>query len=165
VQISRARSEGTRRFQVAADDLRDIGRHLLARDPEQRRARSRAGVVGRHPGGHRAFEEADQLVERELPQVTLIGDQRLEHRHGGRFATRGSVLDRPCHGRCVGERGVGQEQPDLEVRVQSGLDATIELEDEPVAEDDRRVALLRAAGGRLQARPAPRGQAFERGRR
>ena len=54
----------------------------------------------------------------------------------------GLVGDGSGQGRGVGEAGIGQEGADLQVGVVARLEQAVELEDEPLAEDDRGVRLL-----------------------
>ena len=90
-----------------------------------------------------------QRIEREFPQVPLVGDVGLKQSCGSGFVGT-PICHGAGHGRCVLEAALGQEAADLEVRIDACLQAPIQLQDEPVAEDDRTVALLRARRHRCE---------------
>ena len=89
------------------------------------------------PGGERL---GDRLVG-----VGAVGDERLGDRDGRGAVTRRDHLREPGqrrHGRET--RLLGQVGRQLQVRVQPGLEAAVRLEQDQLAEHDRRVGLVRA---------------------
>ena len=75
-----------------------------------------------------------------------------------RDAVGGVVLERAADRGDRAEAARGQEPPDLEIRVDAVLECAVELEDDPVAERDGAVALLRSdRDGRERAVPAAGG--------
>src|SRR6185437_1721886 len=91
----------------------------------------------------REREDVAELLQRELPEVALVLDEFLQHRERDRPPAFAQVLDRAQDRRDVRERGdLGEEAPELELRVHALAHAPVALEEEAVAEEDRRVALL-----------------------
>ena len=97
-------------------------------------------------GGARSrdrFEEAADLVGRMPPAVCLALDQLLQHRDGHRLL-RGRPVFQGAGNRRYSRiaDALGQLPADLEVGVDAGLQAPEQLEDQPIAVDEGRVALL-----------------------
>ena len=100
--------------------------------------------VGRLSVGGRR-EVRSTSLERVAPCVDRVGHERLHHTAG---RCRGAVLEPELgveRGR-VGEAGARrQEARDLDVGILAGRESPKEFENRPIADDDRRIALLRAA--------------------
>ena len=89
-------------------------------------------------------------VERVRPRVSLVLHVPLEDRDR-RSASSVGQLDRAGGRRGVPEDGaIGEEAAHLELRVDALLEAPEQLQDEPVAEGHRRVALIAPAELRLE---------------
>ena len=96
-------------------------------------------------------------VQRVGPCVTLVLHVRLDDADRDRLTVRGPVFERPGDRGSVREFDLREVAADLDVRVDSRLDAPVGLQDHPVPEHQGRVALLRPDRGHLQfvARVAP----------
>ena len=104
---------------------------------QQRRHLAEPARVLRQPVGLAPLER----VEREVPAVALGGDELLQDRERRleRPALVGDVaLER---GRML-EAALGEEAQHLELRVHPRLEPAVELEREPLVEDERAVRLL-----------------------
>ena len=113
---------GGERAQVDGDLGRELERHLAR---------------GEQPGGHALGDRFER--------VHAVGDELLEHRHGGRLAGGRDELGEARQPRDGAEPGfLGEERRHLEVRVQPRLKSAVGLEQEPLAQHDRGVALVRA---------------------
>ena len=141
------------------EDARDLLVHRRGQEPERLDARllGREGEIvrvgaerGVHVRGHLAepsepVEEAlgrgRDLAQRELPAADRTGDVLLqEPERGGERPAR--VLVPAAERRDVPEPLRGQEAEHLELRVDAGLEAAEDLEDQRVVEDDGAVRLL-----------------------
>jgi hypothetical protein len=130
-----------------AEDRRRRRRALA--QVEQRAAVER--LRGGRAGHQHVLVEALEAVEGPMPGVALVGHPRLQeaHRHG--LAARAAVLEEAGHRRDLLEGGaLGEEAPDLEVRIDALGEPAEQLQHEPVPEDDRGVALLAAQDARRQ---------------
>ena len=128
-----------------------------------RSARSISGSAGTGtaavplaPGQLHAVEEAAEGVQRVAPGVPLVGDELLQDAERHRLVAAVADLQRAGDPRAVAEVGLlGQEAADLEVGVDPRLQLAEELQDQPVAEADRGVALLGLERRGLRS-PSPR---------
>ena len=97
-----------------------------------------------HRGG--ALVVTVELVQRPLPAVAFVLHEALEQHKGGGFVALATHLDGSAEGRSVGEAGgFREEAADFHVGILSGLLTPKQLQDEPIAEDGRGVALFRGA--------------------
>ena len=90
-----------------------------------------------------ASSQAVSAFGDRLVGIRPIGDELLEHRHGrGTGPCRDDLGEpgQPGHGRKPGV--LAQERRHLEIRVEPGLQPTERLEQERVAEQDRRMRLV-----------------------
>ncbi len=76
------------------------------------------------------------------PGVPGRGDEGLEHRRRRPVAASLRVSHRSGNGGRVRETDRGEEQAHLQVRILTGLQQPVQLEDQAFAEHDRRVRLL-----------------------
>ncbi len=134
------------------DALRDLRRRKLG-EPSRR---------GDHGGGDGAdpIVVAAEFVCRVRPAVGLALDELLDHRERGGLRAA-LVFEGTSHGRHAGESNLlGELTADLEVRVDARFNPAEQLHDQPVAIDDRRVALLafRPADSQPVVRSAKRGK-------
>ncbi len=83
-----------------------------------------------------------QRVQHRCPGVAGGRNELLEHRRGRRRTIRRAIDHRSGQDGRVGEAGIGQKGADLHIGVVAGLEQPIELQDQPLADDDRRVRLL-----------------------
>ena len=147
VQLGRPATEQRRPLEVRADQ-KVTGLELTPFTGEEaaRRAQAELRILA---VGQRLLEAVDQGVHDVVPPVVLVGDELLEDRHRGRRGTRrvGPVLDAPTAERGVGKTSpLAQEPPDLDPGVDPLLETADELDDGPVAEQDRAVRLLGGEG-------------------
>ena len=94
---------------------------------------------------HHALEEPIDHIQRVLPRISRI--RRVVLKDGDRRRLAGGIariLDRAGDARSVAKRGLLIEKPsDFQIDVDSGLDPSKQFQKEPLAVNDRRVALLR----------------------
>ena len=131
------------------DDLVEIRADRRAGERIRRGIGGGQEPLDRHPDGtrlvvdrRRSVEEPAQRIERVAPGIALVRCERLEERDRSRRCPVGGVPDPAGHRRDVDRPPRRQEPADLDVRVLARLEAAEELENEPLAEDHRRVALL-----------------------
>ena len=121
-------------------------RSILVRDPIGRIC-SLALIIG--------FERPEQGV---VPARPLVGDEPLEDAEHQRLGLALLVKQGPgAPGNPVELRLLGEELADLEVGVDPRFEPPEDLEDQPIAEEDRRIALLERADDdsqRLVFRPS-----------
>ncbi len=98
-------------------------------------------------GGDRRRDGGRQALGRVLVRVAGVGDVRLEHRDGRRAVLPRDDLRPAGQPRHAAERRLlGQVGRHLEIRVEARLDPPVRLEQQPLAEHDRRVRLVAAEG-------------------
>ena len=114
--------------------------------PATRIPRSSAmSVSASRSGGRRPGDERGEAFGRRLVGVLAAGHEGLEHRDGGDARVARHDLGRAGEARHAGERRLlRQVRGQLEVGVEAGLDPAIGLEQQPFAEDHRRVRLVAA---------------------
>ena len=160
VQLGDAPAHQRGGLEVGAHQLVGLLGHGAVRAvEEQALPRGRRGGARLDPLGDHLLVEPAEGVEGVLPRVPLVGDELVEDREGGRLSAVGAVLERPRHGRRVLVAGaLHQVAAELEVGVHPRLDPPEQLQDEALAEEHRRVALLGAEDrgvGRLVAVDGP----------
>ena len=102
----------------------------------------RVGLEVRRP---RPGDERGEAFGRRLVGVLAAGHEGLEHRDGGDAGVTRHDLGRAGEARHAGKRRLlRQVRGQLEVGVEAGLDPAIGLEQQPFAEDHRRVRLVAA---------------------
>ena len=89
------------------------------------------------------LEVAADRIERQRPRVALVRRGRLQERDHGRLGTLTPIFDRADKaGTCANCASLGQETGHLDIGIHPVLELAIELEEKPVLEKHRRVALL-----------------------
>src|SRR4051812_9106455 len=156
MQLAGPLAQQLRWIEIAAVGIAD---RLGARRIVGQRCRDDRGNVRRSEWwrvleGGRALVVRAHLVERVLPRVALVFDELLEDAQRGGLAGR-AVCEPSGNVGHVLEAGVGQRLADLEVWVDAWLQAAEDLEDQPVAERDARVALLALAWPGIQGSSPP----------
>ncbi len=81
-----------------------------------------------------------------LPRIPLVWDETMEHPNCYRYTPTLSIFDGSRNRRNVGETLFCQKTADLQVWIDSPVEASEKLEDESVLEDDRGIALLGLEG-------------------
>ena len=164
MQLGGAPAEQLGRVEVGADELagRVVGRLVLGRAPAGRRRRRGQRVVVPAPRHARSKKRprASRVKRQASPSFGTKPCRMPSVRLA--LAPAGTRARRPRAARASKRRLLGEEAADLEVRVIPGVDAAEQLEDQPVAEEHRRVALLRPRDGAPadpRRRPAARGAA------
>jgi len=77
------------------------------------------------------------------PRVTLARDEAVQEGNGAGLVAAGLVLEPSGKRRCMSEiRARRKHAPDLEVRIDAGIEHAKQFQDQTVAIDDRRVGLL-----------------------
>ena len=148
VELRRAATEEPGRPEEWSDQVVGQQRRELADHVHHGALHARDRLIGRL--GQRPLEGLLDRVERVRPRVALVLHVPLEDRDRRSAATVGE-LDRPGGRRGMPEDGtVGQEPADLELRVDALLEAAEQLQDQPVAEGHRGVALIAPAELRLE---------------
>ena len=142
-------TERGRGLEVTAD--RAAGR-LGDRLPGQIDQGSALGLGERTLGASiRLLVVSGQFAEGVFPAGPLIGDEPLENPQHQGLGPLSLVDQGPGGLRDPVELGLlGEEPADLEVGVDARLEASKDLEDQAIAEEDRRVALLERASGDRQ---------------
>ena len=91
---------------------------------------------------HGSLEVMAQAVQGVTPGIALVGHKPLQDGDGHRFILVQPKLDR-AGGRCAVRKSFfGEQPPDFKVRIDPRGELADELENQPVAEPDRCVALL-----------------------
>jgi len=107
------------------------------------------------PAREDAVEIAAQGVQAVPPGVAFIRDEFLEDAERRGLAAPFLDLQGAGHAGGMPEVGpLGEETADLQVGIDPRLQLAEDLEDQPIAEPDQRVALIRLEGRRLQLSPA-----------
>src|SRR5262245_65441280 len=118
-----------------ADPRRDLRRRQLGKTPRR--------VVRWNLAPLNVIVEAAELVGRVRPTICLTLDQPLHHRRRGHRLGRSLVVEGSGHGGDAAPANLlGAVTADLEVGIDAGLEAAKQLQDLPVAVDDRGVALF-----------------------
>ena len=114
--------------------------------PATRIPRSSAmSVSASRSGGLEPAMQRGQALGDRLVRVLATGYERLEHRDGGDAGVTRDDLGRAGEARHAGEcRLLREIRGQLEVGVEAGLDPSIGLQQQAVAEDHRRVRLVAA---------------------
>ncbi len=77
-----------------------------------------------------------------LPRIPLVWDETMEHPNRYRYTSTLNVFDGSRNWRNVREALFGQEMADLQIWIDSSVEASEKLEDKSVLEDDGGIALL-----------------------
>src|SRR5207248_3400150 len=143
VQLRGALPQEARRRQGRGEQLaRDRGRLHGGEieEPRLRRPRRRPDLP---PAGERILVEAAQLLAHELPGRPLADDESVQRRESDGLAASGAVLDRSeerRHRRL--RRAFCQVAAQLELGADPYPEPPVDLEEELVAEADRRVPVV-----------------------
>ncbi len=98
-------------------------------------------VGGKRRSGAPVFQESHQIVDRVVPAISLVCDKRLQQCKRGDGAIVCLVLDRTGHRHDVGKLDDLREvAADLQLGIDPSLDPSIDLQEEPLTDPDRRVA-------------------------
>ncbi len=149
MQFGDATAQKPRRSQIVAEMLDGhLVRFLLASQLDERPARQ-PGRLGRLP---RRAKKTGETGERKTPRIAFARNKGLQDCKILRRGTRWIEIDPPGERRHIGKRRpFGQKAPDFQIRIDTRLEATEQLQDEAVAIDDRRVALLGLQDARRQS--------------
>src|SRR5215813_7172445 len=95
-------------------------------------------------GGEGALEETAEHVQRVLPGIALVEHERLQDGQGNRLRPALALeFDGTDHGGSVREvSDLGEVTANFEIGIDALVNTPKDLHDQPVTEQDRRVALL-----------------------
>jgi len=125
----------------------------------------RRGHHDRIIGGQNALEEAEQGLERNRPRAGAIFHELAQHceRAAARSRADFECTQRPRH--VQARLGTGQETPDLQLYVRTGIDFSKQLEDPAVAVNNGGIALIEGHEPRFERKRVLRSRSRrERGR-